>query len=157
MKKIDKFALRFFAVALLVLMLCVLCGCQTKTVYVPVRSSSTLTEVRRDSLVYVHLPALRDSVSVPDTLSILTNSYASSIALWSGNRLSHSLTVRAAQVPVSVEYVERFRTDSIAVPYPVERVVEKNVLRWWQKALMYAGALLLICLIVRVGGRYFGR
>ena len=157
MKQIDKFALRFFAVVLIALMLCVLCGCRTKTVYVPVRSSSTITEVRRDSLVYVHLPALRDSVSASDTLSILENSYASSIALWSGNHLSHSLSVKAAQVPVSVQYVERFRTDSIAVPYPVERVVEKNVLRWWQKALMYMGALLLIYLIVKVGGRCFGQ
>ena len=157
MKKIDKLTLRFFAVALLALMLCVLCGCQAKTAYVPVRSSSTLIEVRRDSLVYVALPALRDSVLVSDTLSFLENSYASSVALWSGNRLSHSLTVKAAQVPVRVEYIERLRTDSIAVPYPVERIVEKNVLRWWQKALMYVGALLLICLIVRVGGRYFGQ
>ena len=157
MKQIDKFALRFFAAVLIVLMLCVLCGCQAQTVYVPVRSSSTQTEVRRDILVYVHLPALRDSVSASDTLSILENSYASSVAVWSGNRLSHSLTVKATQVPVRVEYVERFRTDSIAVPYPVERVVEKNVLRWWQKALMYTGVLLLIYLIVMVGGRCFGQ
>ena len=157
MKKIDKLSLRFFAAVLFASMLCVLCGCQAKTVYVPVRSSSTQTEVRRDSLVYVHLPASRDSVSASDTLSILENSYASSIAMWSGSRLSHSLTVKAAQVPVSVQYVERFRTDSIAVPYPVERVVEKNMLRWWQKILMYAGVLLFIYLIVRVGGRYFFR
>jgi len=157
MKQIDKLTLRFFTAALFALVLCVLCGCRTKTVYVPVRSSSTLTEVRRDSLVYVHLPALRDSVSASDTLSILENSYASSVALWSGNHLSHSLSVKAVQVPVRVEYVERFRTDSIAVPYPVERIIEKNVLRWWQKALMYAGVSLFIYLIVRLGGRCFRR
>lgn len=40
--------------------------------------------------------------------------------------------------------------DSIPVPYPVERLVEKQ-LSWWQKTQMYAGDALLLALIVGAG------
>ena len=151
MRKTDKLTLRFFSVAVRVA-LCglLLSGCGAKSVYVPVRSSYSVTELRRDTLIEVRLPPMRDSISTADTLSVLENKYASSVALWSGGRLSHSLITREVSIPVRVEYIERFRTDSIAVPYPVEHVVEKNVLRWWQKILMYAGAVLVVYLAVRV-------
>ena len=129
-------------------------GCSTKTVYVPVHSSSSVTELRRDTLVEVRLQPFRDSISTPDTFSILENRYAKSVALWSGHRLSHTLVIKGVPVPVKVEYIERFRTDSIAVPYPVERIVEKNILRWWQKVLMYAGGLLFVYSSVRIGRRF---
>lgn len=38
------------------------------------------------------------------------------------------------------------RVDSIPKPYPVEKLVEKN-LSWWQKTQMYAGDLLFLLLI----------
>ena len=128
-------------------------GCGTKSIYVPVRSASFVTETRRDTLIEVRLQPMRDSVTTLDTLNILENKYASSVALWSGGRLSHSLAMKEVPIPVKVEYIERLRTDSIAVPYPIERVVERNILRWWQKILMYAGGSIFAYLIVRVGKR----
>ena len=140
-------------IVLFVLLCIFLPGCRTKTAYVPVHSSSVVSELRRDTLVEVRLPLLRDSISTTDTLSFLENKYASSIAFWSNNRLLHSLVVKEVSVPIKIEYIERFRTDSISVPYPVEHIVEKNVLRWWQKVLMCAGGLLFTYFIIRVGKR----
>ena len=142
--------IQFYILAAVILLLS-LSGCRTKSIYVPIRSSSSVTESRRDTFVEARLQPMRDSVITFDSLSVLENMYASSVALWSGGRLSHSLVVKEVPIPVRVEYVERFRTDSIAIPYPVERVVEKNILRWWQKILMYAGGLLFIYWGVRVG------
>lgn len=40
--------------------------------------------------------------------------------------------------------------DSIPVPYPVEKLVEKD-LSWWQKTQIYAGDALLIVIIIGAG------
>lgn len=56
------------------------------------------------------------------------------------------------------KYVEKLRydtiyqskTDSILVPYPVEKLVEKS-LSWWQRTQMYAGDVLLIGLLILLG------
>ena len=41
------------------------------------------------------------------------------------------------------------KTDSVPVPYPVERLVEKP-LHWWQKALMWMGGLLIVIFCIWV-------
>ena len=43
--------------------------------------------------------------------------------------------------------VQHNRVDSVPVPYPVEKLVEKQ-LTWWQKSQMYAGDALLLLLLV---------
>lgn len=42
--------------------------------------------------------------------------------------------------------VHHHRVDSVPVPYPVEKLVEKQ-LTWWQKSQMYAGDALLLLLL----------
>ena len=44
------------------------------------------------------------------------------------------------------------RVDSVPVPYPIEKKVEKQ-LSWWHKTQMYAGDVLLLLL---VGGAVYG-
>lgn len=125
-----------------------LTGCRTKTVYVPVHSVTTVTETVRDTVIDVQLVPYKDSVTVRDTVSRLENPYASSVAVWSEGTLSHSLSVKDISVPVKTEYREIVRTDSIRVPYPVDKIIEKNVLRWWQSALMWAGGSVLLLIII---------
>ena len=132
-------------VILIVVLLAILyfvTGC-TKTVYVPVQSTRTVTEIIRDTTVQVQLQAIRDSATVADTLSRLENKYAYSDAIWSRGMLSHSLGIKPVDIPIEIQHKEIIRTDSIQIPYPVE--VEKIVyrVRWWQQALMWLGVALL--------------
>ncbi|MDD6210538.1 MAG: hypothetical protein PUB21_08040 [Bacteroidales bacterium] len=128
-----------------------LTSCRVKTVFVPVHSTTTVTERVRDTIIDVQLVPYRDSVSVRDTVSRLENEYAYSNASWSDGVLSHSLGIKEGDIKTKVKVVEVFHTDSVPVPYPVDRIVEKNVLRWWQECLMWAGvvalAYVLICII----------
>jgi hypothetical protein len=138
-------------VALLILIL-FLTGCKTKTVYVPVHSTTTVTELLHDTIVEMRLQVFRDSVSVPDTVSRLENKYAYSTALWTSGRLSHSLGIKPVTIPVEIQYKEIVRTDSIDRPYPVpgpEKIVYR--LRWWQEALAWLGALALAFIGFKIG------
>ena len=133
---------------LLFLLWWLLTGCRSKSVFVPVHSVSTVTEWVRDTVVEVRLVPYRDSVSVRDTVSRLENVYAYSSAVWSGGRLSHSLAVKDTAVGGKTVVHEIVRTDTVSVPYPVDRVIEKNVLKGWQKVLMWVGATTILIIIM---------
>lgn len=124
----------FFIVIMLLLLSC------TKKIYVPVHSITTITETVRDTVVRVALQLYRDSVTTPDTISHLSNTYCESWARVSGGMLLHSLRSSGDSIPVKVQKMERLRVDSITVPYPVDRPVyiEKS-LSGWQKARMQIG------------------
>jgi hypothetical protein len=98
-------------------------GC-SRRIYVPVERKVTETTLVRDTVVDVQVEYHRDSVATTDSLSILTNPYAISRAELADGKLLHSLTTRPdAVIPVKVQYIERYRTDSVPVPYEVEKKV----------------------------------
>jgi len=141
--RLNKSDLTLLIILLSLLVACALSGC-AKTVYVPVQSTRTVTEIIRDTTVQVQLQTIRDSVTVADTLSRLENKYAYSSALWSNGLLSHSLGIKPVDIPIEIQYKEIIRTDSIAIPYPVpgaDKIVYRQ--KWWQTALMWLGVLAL--------------
>ena len=108
------------------------CG-STKTVYVPINSTHTEYQTVHDTIVNTVLTPFKDSVSIKDTLSVLSNKYAKSVAEWSQGRLNHSLTIKAVIIPVKVQYVNKTVRDSVQVPYKVEVLKQVNILTAWQK------------------------
>jgi len=109
-------------------------GCKTtKTVYVPVETIRTEIQTVHDTIVNVKLDVLRDSIVTNDTLSILSNKYSYSSAMWSKGLLSHSLSIKDIKIPVKVQYINISKVDSIQIPYPVEKVVKVNYLTDWQR------------------------
>ena len=47
------------------------------------------------------------------------------------------------------------KTDSVPKPYPVEKLVEKQ-LAWWQKLLMWSGGIGIVILVIFIFKRFFG-
>lgn len=132
--------------------LCLLLGCKTKTVYVPVKETSVETVTIRDTIIEMRLEYIRDSVVTSDSLSLLSNRYAYSYAEMKEGQLHHSLsTWPDAILPVKVQYIDRLRVDSIPAPYPVEviRKVEKD-LNWWHQLRMRIGEIAFVFVILGV-------
>lgn len=106
-------------------MACLLAGC-TKTVYIPVESVRTEYQDRY----------IRDSINIYD--SIYVREKGDSVFI---DRLQKI-------------YIDRFRvdsfirTDSIQVPYPVDKIVYVNKLYWYQEALIWTGIGALLVLII---------
>ena len=125
---------------IIIILIYFLSGC-SKTVYVPVHSSTIITEVVRDTVIDIRLETIRDSVTVADTISRLENKYACSVAQWSAGMLSHSLATKPVDIPVQIQYKEVIRIDSIAVPYPVIEIKEVNRQKKWQKVFMNFGII----------------
>lgn len=65
---------------------------------------------------------------------------------WAQN--GNDLLVRAKSPPKDALIPYRVVTREVPVEVPVE--VETNVLYWWQKGLMYLGAITLITLIIKL-------
>lgn len=111
-----------------------LIGCRSiKTVYVPVESVKVITTTVHDTLVQLKLDVLHDSIVTKDTLSVLSNKYAYSSAMWSNGMLSHSLSIKDVQIPIRVQYINTNTVDSVQVPYSVETIKEVNFLTDWQR------------------------
>ncbi len=123
---INKILLIFFAAGLL-LALATLSGCRSVR-YVTVPEYHT-----RDSVTVKYS---RDSVFLRDSVYV---------DRWTAND-----TVYVTRTSLKYIYKDRWstdtayisRTDSVRVPYPVEKKVYK--LRWWQKSLIWAGVTALI-------------
>lgn len=101
----------------------------TKTEYI------TVEKVRNDT-TYIN-KVQRDSVWLHDSTFVKVAGDTVWIERWHTkwqNHLEHDTIYKA-------------RTDSVPVPYPVTKYVEKN-LSWMQKTLMGVGILSLIALIV---------
>lgn len=103
-----------------------LAGCRTKIQYVPVESVRVEYQDRY----------LRDSINVYDSIYI--------------REKGDSVFIDRLQKI----YIDRFRvdsfirTDSIQVPYPVEKIIEVNKLHWYQETLMWIGVGALVLLMI---------
>lgn len=104
-----------------VLALLFLGGCGVQRIqYVPIERTRTITETKIDTVVQVEIEQIRDSVVTADTLSVLSNKYATSTAAVSRGLLHHSLRTTEAKLDIRVQYIDRVVYDSI--PYPIEVV-----------------------------------
>ena len=121
-------------------------GCKTvKTVYVPIETVKTEIHTVHDTTIDVKLDVLRDSVSLIDTLSVLSNKYSISTAKWSNGMLYHSLGIKDVKIPVKIHYVNIETHDSI--PYKIETIkeIKVNFLTDWQRFRLKVFNVLLIC------------
>ena len=113
-----------------------------KRIYVPVQTTTTITERLVDTVIKVNLQVYRDTVTTPDTLSYLSNPYAESYARLSGGMLHHSLNVNDTPIEVRTVVKSITRSDTIRVPYDVEKIVHvEKELNTWQKTRMRAGEI----------------
>ena len=131
-----------------------LAGCAPRTVYVPVESVHTVIQVVRDTVIDVRLDVVHDSVTVRDTASFLENRYSSSYASFSSGFLSHSLNTKPVTIPVKVQFINTTTTDTIQVPYVVEKVVKVNYISSWQKTRLRVLNWLVLAVIVWLGWKY---
>lgn len=103
-----------------------LCGCRARTVYVPVESVKTEYQDRfiRDSIYQ------RDSVFFAikgDT--VILERYRT---LYKDRFLRDSIFIQ----------------DTIRIPYPVDKIIEVNRLKWYQETLMWLGVIVLVVLML---------
>ena len=126
-------------IAVLCLIMAISCA---KRIYVPVQTTTTITERLVDTVVKVQLKIYRDTITTPDTISHLSNPYAESYARLSGGMLHHSLNVNDNPIEVKVVYKNVIKTDSVQIPVEVEKLVYKEKeLNTWQKTRMRAGEI----------------
>lgn len=84
----------------------------------------------------------RDSIYLHDSIRISEKGDTVQIEKW------HTKYIES----IKHDTVYQSKTDSIPVPYPVEKFVERQ-LSWWQRTQMYAGDVLLLVLL---GGAVYG-
>ena len=132
MKKFIKMAWPYFVSAVAVLALAVLLqGCRTP---VP----TIVERVRTDTLRLT--TERRDSVWLHDSVFFSLTGDTVRIERW---RTKYVERLR-------VDTVYRSRTDTVPKPYPVEKLVERQ-LTWWQRLRLGLGSAVLIGLVGFVG------
>lgn len=104
----------------------------------------TETEIKIDT-VYLQLPSISQSAQTIDSVSVLENKYAISVAEVSDGILSHSLDIKPVNEPKPVE-IKTFYRDSLVfvdkyveVEVPVEAQLSK-----WQRFRMLIGDCALV-------------
>ena len=111
-----------FCIAILVVVL--MAGCKTKERVV------TVEKVRTDT-TYI-TKHQRDSVWLHDSIHVTEKGDTIRIERW------HTKYIEKA----THDTLYQHKTDSVPVPYPVEKLVERE-LSWWQQTRMHLGEALL--------------
>ena len=128
-KRIDDAAI--WAILLSAVLLFLLIGC-TKTVYVPVEHTKTITKTVVDTFVEIVTPPEKVINTTTDTTSVISTLYATSTAVVSNGLLTHELTQHARKDSVKAQTVYIHETDSVPYPMPypaVEQYVPPGC--WW--------------------------
>lgn len=133
---------------ILALFLC-LTSC-TKTVYVPVERTRTVTVTERDTVVDVRLEKEVIRVKTRDTIAHAETRYAFASARWSAEReqLALNLENKQVSIPVETKYIETVKVDSI--PFPVEVPVPVRYVAWYDKVLHWLFGAFGIYVILRL-------
>lgn len=100
----------------------------------------TVERVRTDTVKTVR--NVRDSIYLHDSIHVTEKGDTVTIERWHTRYQDRLL----------LDTIYESRTDSVPVPYPVEKLVERQ-LSWWQHTQMYAGDMLLLLLL---GGAVYG-
>lgn len=115
-----------------ILLILLLAGCKTKTVYIPVESVRTEYKDKY----------LRDSIYMQD--SIFVKIAGDTVFFEKYKYLYRDKVVRDSI----------FRTDSISIPYPVIEYKDVNKLTGWQNFQIWCGRILLILLTIYLLVKY---
>lgn len=155
------------AIILLLLIASAICT-SCKTQYVPVKyvhtdvkqveNHDTIIANQRTVNVDVPLPVVKLMNVTKDTISVLQNGLYKSVASIKDGILSHMIeTLPGAKLKAKVQVgdttkihnssVKENKSDSIPVPYPVTKYVEKK-LSWWQKTIMKVGYVGLVAIVI---------
>lgn len=108
--------------------------------------------------VQVNIPEIRElRRNVKDSTDVIENEYAkSTVTLHPDGSFDHGLETKAQKIEKAVEVPVQV-TDTSAVKESfktseekeiITKTVEVNVLRWWQKALMWCGVTMLAIVII---------
>lgn len=127
----DSYKACFWSIVGMVVMIIIallFCSC-TKTEYI------TVEKVRNDTVWQNHTK--HDSIWVHDSIRVTDKGDTVRIEKW------HTKYVES----IRHDTVYKARTDSVPVPYPVTKYVEKN-LSWMQKTLMGVGILSIMALVI---------
>ena len=127
----DSYKACFWPIVGMVVMIIIallFCSC-TKTEYI------TVEKVRNDTVWQNHTK--HDSIWVHDSIRVTDKGDTVRIEKW------HTKYVES----IRHDTVYKARTDSVPVPYPVTKYVEKN-LSWMQKTLMGVGILSIMALVI---------
>lgn len=121
-------------VIIYIVLLVACCVACTRTVYVPVESSKTITRVERDTVVEVVTPQELVINTTNDTTSTISTTFATSTARIRDGTLHHELQQhkRVDSIPATTIYVHE--VDSVPV---VVEVVKEVTPSWcgWSTAL----------------------
>ena len=109
--------------------------------------------VYQKDTVYIQLPAIVQERETLDTISVLENKYAQSVAEVSGGTLSHSLQTKPVSEPVTVDKQIVYRDSLVFVERVVEVPVEKHLSKWQSFKLKlggwaFAGLILVIVIAI---------
>ena len=101
----------------------------------------TVERVRTDTVKTVR--NVRDSIYMHDSIRVTEKGDTVTIERWHTRYKDRLL----------LDTIYESRTDSVPVPYPVEKLVERQ-LSWWQHTQMYAGDVLIFAVLIFVVIRY---
>lgn len=140
-KRIDDATI--WAILLSAVLLLLLVGC-TKTVYVPVEHTKTITKTVVDTFVEIVTPPEKVINTTTDTTSVISTLYATSTATVSNGILTHDLTQHARKDSVKAQTVYIHETDS--VPYPMPYPVAEKYVPPWCWCWLAIALLAIICI-----------
>lgn len=158
----------FIAIAMLIMVLALCCGCATHKPTAPIiinQTDSVRVETKYEKIiirdtVMVSLPPQSAERTTTDSTSHLETDFAVSDAMVNPDgSLTHTLRNKAQEIPVPVEsekevqekIVYRNREVGVPQPYPVE--VERE-LTWWQKFRLKGFWVLLSVMLASLGWKY---
>ncbi len=119
-------------------------ACKPPIKYIPVTTTEQEIITLHDTIIRFQPVIYRDSIVTRDTVSLLTNEYATSYASWTGKELSHSLNINNREIPVRLQYIEKEKRVEIPAPYPVEVIkYQDKTLTLWQRIRIGMGNLFL--------------
>ena len=115
------------------------------------------TTIIRDSIIYVHVEAEKETAILPDTdTSRLSTRYAESEAYVSKGQLYHSLRNKSeALIPVEVKLPKVFHMEtSSMIREKIETVEVEKQLSKWQRFIQALGYGLLVSILIWIARKF---
>lgn len=145
MKLLLKYLTSIFA------LLCLLSGCSTIK-YIPVNTTvvtrDTVTVTLRDTNIIFKTDTLR--AEIKDTISVLSNDFATSTAIYSNHTLHHTLITYPHPIKITVPEVNRISFSRTVNEIPVEVIKEKKVIPGWVWWSAGVNVLVILFIILKI-------
>lgn len=142
---------RFSFFIFLFTVLYLITGCSTIR-YIPVTNTivtkDTVTVTLRDTNIIFKTDTLR--AEIKDTISVLSNEYATSTAAYSNHTLHHSLITYPKPIKITVSEVNRISFRQTAKEIPVEVIKEKKVIPDWVWWSVGVNVLVILFIILKI-------